>query len=94
MSEAMVTGLRSIDYIVTDVAISARFYENCWGLAPVAQEGGVQYMRATGAEHHIITLHEGPTAGVKCVNFAAAGREAVDGLYKGWQDAVARVRSE
>ena len=81
MSEAMVTGLRSIDYIVTDVAISARFYENCWGLAPVAQEGGVQYMRATGAEHHIITLHEGPTAGVKCVNFAAAGREAVDGLY-------------
>ena len=50
MAEPKVTGLRSIDYYVTDVATSARFYENCWGLAPVAREGGSQYLRATGAE--------------------------------------------
>jgi len=81
MSEPRVTGLRSIDYNVTDVATSARFYENCWGLAPVARQGGAQYMRATGAEHHIVTLHEGPKAGVKCINFGAADSEAVDGLH-------------
>ncbi len=81
MSEPKVTGLRSIDYNVTDVANSARFYENCWGLAPVTQQGGVQYMRATGAEHHIVALHQGPTADLKCVHFAAADQEAVDGLH-------------
>ncbi|MDA1325265.1 MAG: VOC family protein [Proteobacteria bacterium] len=81
MTEPKVTGLRSIDYNVTDVATSARFYENCWGLAPVAQEAGGQYLRATGAEHHIVVLHENPTAGVKCINFGADSRAAVDGLH-------------
>ena len=81
MSEPKVTGLRSIEYNVTDVATSARFYENCWGLAPVAQEGGVHYLRATGAEHHIVALHPGTTVGPKCVHFAADDKAAVDGLH-------------
>jgi len=81
MSEPRVTGLRSIEYNVTDVATTARFYEKCWGLAPVVQEDGVQYMRATGAEHHIVALHKGPKAGVKRVNFAAADKTTVDGLH-------------
>ena len=81
MSEPKVTGLRSIEYNVTDVARTARFYEKCWGLAPVADEGGVQYLRATGAEHHIVALHKGAAAGPKCVHFAADDKEAVDGLH-------------
>lgn len=81
MSEPKVTGLRSIDYNVTDVANSARFYENCWGLAPVAQEGGAQYLRATGAEHHIVALHQGSKVGPRCIHFAANDKTAVDGLH-------------
>jgi catechol-2,3-dioxygenase len=81
MAEPRVTGLRSIDYNVTDVATSARFYENCWGLSPVAQEDGAHYLRATGAEHHIVSLHAGAKAGPKCVHFAAGDKAAVDGLH-------------
>ena len=81
MSEPKVTGLRSVEYNVNDVATSARFYEDCWGLAPVAQEGGVHYLRATGAEHHIVALHEGAKVGPKCIHFAADDKEAVDGLH-------------
>ncbi len=81
MSEPRVTGLRSIDYNVTDVATSARFYEICWGLSPVAQHDGAQYLRATGAEHHIVSLHPGAKVGPKCVHFAADDKAAVDGLH-------------
>lgn len=81
MSEPKVTGLRSVDYNVTDVATSAKFYETCWGLTPVVEVDGVRYLRATGAAHHIVALHEGPTAGAKCIHFAADDKQAVDGLH-------------
>lgn len=80
MADPRVTGLRSIEYNVPNVAKTARFYENCWGLAPVAEENGVHYMRATGAEHHIVVLHEGSNTGVRTVNFAAPDKATVDGL--------------
>lgn len=81
MADPRVTGLRSIEYNVPDVATTARFYENCWGLAPVSDENGVHYLRATGAEHHIVVLHEGSTTGVRTVNFAAPDKATVDALH-------------
>ncbi len=81
MSDPRVTGLRSIEYGVPDIAATARFYETVWGLAPVAQQDGAHYFRATGAEHHIVVLHERPTAGVEKVNFAADNRATVDSLH-------------
>lgn len=81
MADPRVTGLRSIEYNVPDVAKTARFYENCWGLASVTQENGAHYFRATGAEHHIVVLHEGGEAGVRTVNFAAPDKVTVDALH-------------
>ena len=81
MSEPRVTELRSIEFDVTDAATSARFYETCWGLTPVSQQDGVHYLRATGAEHHIVALREGPKARVRSVNFAAPDKVMVDGIH-------------
>ncbi len=47
----------------------------------MGRSGGRAYMRATGAEHHVITLIERPKAGLIAVNLAAADRAAVDGLH-------------
>ncbi len=81
MADPRVTGLRSIEYNVPDVATTARFYEKIWGLAPVDERDGAHYFRATGEEHHIVVLHEGGKAGVRKVNFAADSKEDVDALH-------------
>jgi catechol-2,3-dioxygenase len=81
MADPRVTGLRSIEYSLPDVETSAKFYEKLWGLDPVEVRDGAHYFRATGAEHHIVVLHEGPDATVKQVNFAADSKADVDSLH-------------
>jgi catechol 2,3-dioxygenase len=78
---AKVTGLRSIELGVTDLTQSAAFYNQVWGLEPVVSEADTIHLRATGAEHHIVTLRERPTAGMLGVHFAAQDRHGVDELY-------------
>ena len=94
MSEPRVTELRSIEYDVTDAATSARFYETCWGLTPVSQQDGVHYLRATGAEHHIVALREGPKARVRSVNFAAPDKVMVDGIHSKLKGLNVSITSE
>lgn len=81
MTNPAVNGLSYTEYNVPDVARTARFYEECWGLSPVAEVNGSRYFRATGAAHHIVVLHEGDTPGLRRINFSAPDREAVDGLH-------------
>ncbi len=81
MSKATVTGLRSIELGVRDLDRSAAFYSQIWGLTPVASEGDATYLRATDAEHHIVTLRERPQPGLLGVHFATTDRAAVDNLH-------------
>ncbi len=81
MGEAIVDGLRSIEFSVPDVALTAKFYEECWKISPVERREDAHYFRATGNEHHCVVLHEGARAGVKKVNFSATDKSAVDALH-------------
>lgn len=81
MSEPKVNGLRGVELAVYDLSASIDFYTKNWGLSEVSRGGGRAYMRATGDEHHIITLHERPRAGLVAVNMAAQDRATVDGLH-------------
>ncbi|MEA2938121.1 MAG: hypothetical protein QOC56_1625 [Alphaproteobacteria bacterium] len=81
MTNAKVTGVRSVELGVTDLDRSAAFYSHIWGLEPVASEGDTVHLRANAAEHHIVTLRERPKAGMLGVHFATGDRAAVDGLH-------------
>src|SRR6478752_10665919 len=81
MNTAKVTGVRSIELGVTDLDQSAAFYSHIWGLEPVVSEGDTIHLRANGAEHHIVTLRERPTAGMLGVHLATADRASVDALH-------------
>lgn len=81
MADPRVTGLRGLELAVYDINESAAFYKNAWALEEVAREGDTLYMRAAGKEHHILTLHERPRAGLVAVNFAAPDRETIDALH-------------
>lgn len=81
MNHIRVNGLRGVELAVFDLKQTADFYCNSWGLEEVATDGGAMYLRGTGAEHHVLTVHERPRAGLVAINFSADDRRAVDGLH-------------
>jgi catechol 2,3-dioxygenase len=73
---ASIVALRSVDLMVPDLAAAARFYTEAWGLARVEAAGPGLLLRATGADHHVLALHEGVPA-LRSVTFRAADEAAV-----------------
>lgn len=82
MADPRVTGLRSAEFQVPDLAATKKFYEENWGLETAAEDGDTVYLRATGAEHHALALRAGGEKKLLCVNLAADDKAAVDGLYE------------
>ncbi len=76
-----VTGLKSVDFGVTDLEAAARFYTDIWHLTPVAMGKGSVYLRGTGPEHHILGLHQRDKGELLRVNLSAAGEAEVDALH-------------
>lgn len=81
MDEVRVNGLRGVELAVFDLKKSGDFYRSTWGLEEASAEGDRQYLRGTGREHHILTLHERPRAGLVAMNFSARDRRMVDALH-------------
>jgi catechol 2,3-dioxygenase-like lactoylglutathione lyase family enzyme len=80
MTHARVTGVRSIELGVRDLHQSADFYTKVWALEEVSSEGDCIHFRATGNEHHVLTIRERPKPSLLGVHFAATDRLAVDQL--------------
>ncbi len=56
MSKAQVCALRNVDLGFADPDKALRFFTEVWNLTAVGESAGVQYLRGTGAFHHIVTL--------------------------------------
>ena len=80
MANSTVTSVRSIELGVRDLHQSAEFYTKVWALEEVSAAGDTMHFRATGGEHHVLTIRERPQASLLGVHFAAADRHAVDQL--------------
>ncbi|MFM1813991.1 MAG: hypothetical protein RLZ98_686 [Pseudomonadota bacterium] len=81
MTKARVTGLRGIELGVRNLGESASYYEDVWGLKRVARHGDSIYLRARGAEHHIVQLNERPKSALMSIKLAAPDKAAVDELH-------------
>jgi catechol 2,3-dioxygenase len=81
-SNDSVTGLRSVEFAVTDLDRSLRFYEDVWQLEAVAREADAIFLRGSGAEHHIVILRKAQTPGLLSASFSAPDRPAVDTLFE------------
>jgi catechol 2,3-dioxygenase-like lactoylglutathione lyase family enzyme len=80
MTHGRVTGVRSIELGVRDLHQSADFYAKVWALEEVSSEADSIYFRATGGEHHVLTICERKKPALLGVHFAAPDRFAVDAL--------------
>jgi catechol-2,3-dioxygenase len=74
MTNPRVIGVRSIELGVRNLAKSAQFYRDVWGLTEVSAEAGIVYLRGTGVEHHVLTLREQPETRLIAVHMAAPDR--------------------
>ena len=79
--QSSITRLRSAELGVSNLAQSLKFYTETWGLQQVASADGAVYLRATGAEHHILVLREQAEPALLGASFAASSRAVVDRLH-------------
>jgi len=77
MIDFPLSGLRSVDLVVPDLARAEAFYTATWGLAVAAREGGSLWLRGTGDDPHLLALHAGPAPGIRSVTFRAADEAAL-----------------
>jgi catechol 2,3-dioxygenase len=81
-SNVSVTALRSVEFAVTDLDRSRRFYEDVWQLEAVAREANDMFLRGSGDEHHIVVLRKAESPELLSASFAAPDRLTVDRLYE------------
>lgn len=80
MASSPVSGLRSVELGVTDVAAHEKFYIDVWQLALVERKDGASYLRGTGAEHHVLALHPHPRTELLSITLSALSRADVEAL--------------
>ena len=78
---AKVRALRSVDLGFSDLDQALRFFTEAWNLTHVGESGGMHYLRATGAFHHIVTLRRAAKPTLIRIVFDAADRATVDALH-------------
>ena len=80
MINSLVSGLRSVEIGVPDVAAAERFYTSVWKLAVAARTPGTVYLRGTGPAHHLLSLTHSATPELLAVTLNSPSRREVDAL--------------
>ena len=77
-ASSLISALRSVAFNVPDLALAEDFYTRVWGLSVAAREPGALYLRGTGADHHLLALHQqdGP-AQIRHVTLRARSLQAL-----------------
>ena len=60
MSSRWIAALRSVALNLPDLAKAEQFYTDVWHLSVAARTGDAVYLRGTGSNHHLLSLHAGP----------------------------------
>jgi catechol 2,3-dioxygenase len=71
MADFPITGLRSVDVDVPDLAGAIDFYTAVWGLALADRGERTVWLRGTGTDPHLLALHAGDRAAIRSLTFRA-----------------------
>jgi catechol 2,3-dioxygenase-like lactoylglutathione lyase family enzyme len=91
MSKARVSRLRGIALAAPNATEAARFYVDGWGLREVARQPGAVYLRASGPEHHVLSLHDSNHKGIAYLHFAAQDVDGLKALHEHVKGTGARI---
>mgnify|MGYP006425927075 FL=1 len=76
-----VNGLHSIDLVVADIAKTAAFYEETWGLTSVSSDAEGIFLRGSGGSPYLVRLLEGSKTTVSSINFTAPNGGVLKDLH-------------
>ncbi|MBL8359711.1 MAG: VOC family protein [Rubrivivax sp.] len=94
MTSPWVRALRSVAFDVPDLAAAERFYTTVWQLDVAAREPGALYLRGSGADHHLLALHErAGTPRIRQVTLRARSAAALESIAGATPAAGGRVAS-
>ena len=91
LTSTTVTHVRGLALGAPNAVASAKFYNEAWGLQPVADADNVSYLRGNGPEHHILALHDAPERRLIALELGAADRAAVQALHDKARASGARI---
>lgn len=80
MTTPLVSSLRSVEIGLPDVAAAEAFFTGTWGLGVTARRGDAVYLRGTGADHHLLSLHPAEKAELRMVTLRAPSARELDQL--------------
>lgn len=81
MKSPWIEALRSVALTVPDLAAAETFYTHVWRLAVAERRPGVLYLRGSGADHHLLALHQRPgTPQILQVTLRARSAAALDSV--------------
>lgn len=81
MPERLITHLRYAALAIPDYTKQLAFYQDLWGLEPVANDSGVAFLAAAGSpEQYVVRLRQSERKRVDLVAFGAATVDDVDTL--------------
>lgn len=69
MTRFPVTALRSVELGTPDLGQSLAFYRDVWGLEAVESGPEAAYLRASGADHHVLVLRASARSELRSVTF-------------------------
>lgn len=91
-ASSRVSALRSVALTVPDLAQAEQFYTQVWHLDVVARGDKALYLRGTGADHHVLALHEAPgPARIRNVTLRARSLTALQDVAQAAPQAGGRV---
>ena len=77
MKSPFIAGLRSVALDVPDLARGEDFYTRVWHLEVAARTDDAIYLRGSGTDHHLLSLHRANGVAIRHVTLRARSEEAL-----------------
>ena len=77
MPQSLISDLRSVALNVPDLKQAEEFYAKVWQLDVVARRDEAVYLRGTGPDHHILSLHMADRPTIRDITFRARSADAL-----------------
>lgn len=71
MSSPWIKALRSVALDVSDLSLAEDFYTRVWHLDVIDRTDDAIYLRGTGADHHLLSLHRGTSVAIRNITLRA-----------------------
>lgn len=92
MSSPWIGALRSVALNLPDLARAEKFYTEVWHLSVAARGDKAVYLRGTGTDHHVLSLHAGgPVAQVRYLTLRARSEAALGEIASACTAAGGRI---